>query len=172
MTAPVQASIGFATPKEVQRQFNFAGVNRGCLAMVSTARRVLWVKTPRVMELILDKQLVAFDLRGEASGNALPGIWFQSLRAFWERQHSGCQAALDYGTEATALAIADLLPEHRDRLRLTELEDLFCVSRFHMHNLVRAGLLQAVNGTGNTVNQTPMIPRRSVVEFLTARRMA
>lgn len=153
----------------VQRSFNFTGLDRACLALLPTVKCLLACDEDRVLDLIAEHELVAFDLRGPRSEKAFPGIWFQSIRAHWQRQHEGCQQPLGYNGEATALAIADLLPEHRDRLRLTEVARLMCVTNGHLHNLLDAKLLTGIGG--DRVCQAPLITRRSVAEFLTARRM-
>ena len=156
--------------KPVQRQFNFAGLDRACLALVPTVKCLLACDEDRVLDLIADRQLVAFDLRGARAEKCFPGIWFQSLRAVWQRQHAGLQEPLQYNGEATALAIADLLPAQRDLLRLTEVGRLLCVTNSHLHNLIDAKLLTGVGG--DSVCRAPMIKRAGLANFLMKRRMA
>jgi hypothetical protein len=155
----------------IQRQFDFTDLDRACLALVSTVKCLVSCDEFKVFQLIRDHELVAFDLSGPGTKKVFPGIWFQSIRAYLQRRAGGCRVPLRYNGEATALAIAELLSVHREKLRLTELTMSLCVTRRHIHNLLEAHLLTAVPGTGDRISRAPLIWRASVVEFLTGRRM-
>lgn len=155
----------------VQRQFNFAGLDRACLALVPAVRCLLACDEDRVLQLIGDHQLVAYDLRAPDAARSYPAIWFQSIRDFWIRREAGFHETLFYNGEADELVFRDLFPTRREALRLGELKLSLSVTSTHLHNLLDAHLLRSVPGTGDRVSKAPMIYRASVVEFLTGRRM-
>jgi hypothetical protein len=90
------------------------------------------------------------------------------VRAYWARAQDGAIGRLDYAGEATALVVADILPQ-RERLRLPEVKRILCVNSTHLHHLIDAGLLAATGG--DAVCKAPSITRKSLVRFLTQRRM-
>jgi hypothetical protein len=146
-----------------QRQFNFGGPWRACLAPVSAVKVFLMCDEDRVLDLIYDRKLVGFDLRGPGAERAFPGIWSRSIRTLCEGD-----PRLDYGAE-TATAILDLLPHRREDIRLSEVCRLLCVTSGHLHNLLDSGAIKGIGG--DCVSKAPMILRNSLESFLTERRM-
>jgi hypothetical protein len=67
--------------------------------------------------------------------------------------------------------LALVFPESRARLRTAEISWAFHVDQNHAVSLVKHGAIKALPGTGNRVNQSPQIPRASIVEFLSQRRI-
>jgi len=86
------------------------------------------------------------------------------------------RSVLDFkaGTQS-GLSYADVLnlifPAARQRFSATEAAWAFACDGGHIHNLIALGELQHIPGTGDTVNRAPFIPRPSLADFLTRRRI-
>lgn len=70
-------------------------------------------------------------------------------------------------TEVLAL----IFPENRGKLRTAEISYALHVDQNHAVKLVKHGVLKALPGTGDRVNKSPLVPRTSLVQFLSARRI-
>ena len=136
------------------------------MARVETAMWLLSLREDAVMDLIANGHLIAFDLRGPEARRALPAIWSRSLRC-----HAASSSSTSLARPKMSEILPDILPPGTRDLRFSEVMVALGIKPFHMHNLMEAGLLQPVPGTGNNINRSPVITRASVVEFLTRRRM-
>jgi hypothetical protein len=64
-----------------------------------------------------------------------------------------------------------IFPAARQRFTATEVAWAWACDSQHVHDLIALGELQKVPGTGDTVNRAPFIPRPSLADFLTKRRI-
>lgn len=154
----------------VQRRLPIA-VETYFLASIEAARKELRTDEDEVMDLIADRQLLAFDLRTPDAGKSFVRIWPGSIDALADARKIG--RLVEPLSEAQVDQIMNyLIGTNRAQVRATLLKERWVTSSTHIHNLIEAKLLQSVAGTGDTINKTPMVIRDSVVTFLKSRRLS
>lgn len=136
---------------------------------VAGVRAVLGSDEDDILKLISARHLRwAFDLRGLGAVRASVRIFAPCVHEYQARQQGHplppCATSLEQVFDS-------IFPHKRPTLRATELKARWNASSTHLHNLIAAGLLTAVSGTGNSVNQTPMVTRASAIEFLKQRQL-
>ena len=124
-----------------------------------------------ILELISAKALRwAFDLRSNQANRAEVRVFAPCVEEYQSKADSReLKAEREFST--IDQVIDWIFPFKRPALKATELKRQWNTGSTHIHNLIRDGLLQAVPGTGDKVNQTPTVLRASAVEFLKARQM-
>ncbi len=136
---------------------------------VAGVRAVLGADEDDVLKLIETRRLRwAFDLRGAGAKRAALRVFAPCVQEYQAREQGRpappCAATVDQ--------VIDCVFSHkRPILRATELKARWNASSTHLHNLIAAGLLAAVPGTGDCVNQTPMVTRASAIAFLKQRQL-
>lgn len=160
IAAAIQRSFPFADHREKRR-----------LARLETVMDELEANEDKVLLLVLDGELVGFNLAGANASRRLLAVWWTSIRNYVQRRDVGQVEVYKPVKHETAEVIADILPPGSRDLRFSELKLALGVKSQHLHNLIDDQLLAKVPGTGNAVNQAPMITRASVVSFLEERRV-
>lgn len=127
---------------------------------LQTARSVLGVSEDKVLRLVEDGSLMAWDLRSPGSKRELLRILTLSLRS-----HSdGLGAIRPNDTEA----LSRLVPWPSPTVLASRLASNLVVSSTHIANLVREGSLQAATKRIRAKDSLPIL-RESAVAFLTKR---
>jgi hypothetical protein len=141
------------------------------LASIEAARKDLRTDEDEIMYLIQDGQMLAFDLRTPGADKAFVRIWPASIDAIMAARKTGTQVRRIKDEELPSI-ISKIISIDRSHVRAVILRNRLVTSSTHIHNLIRPGLLEAVPGTGDTINQTPLLIRTSIVAFLKQRRMS
>jgi hypothetical protein len=136
------------------------------LALMAVAKHTLRRDEDEILESIAELRLVAFDLRSAGAKKAFVAIWTPSLLNF---KHSDTSPVYSANHPGTAVVVSHLFPGVRPWLRLREVAQGFCVTRHHLHTLIRGRLLVASGG--DTISKAPLISRLSIAELLEKRRM-
>lgn len=156
------------TAVALQRHFPFAERReKRRLARVETAMDHLEVDEDKVLLLVLDGELVGFDLAGVGADRRLLGIWWKSIRIYETRRDGGILASKPEAI-ATEDVTADLFPPQRD-LGFSAVKQALGVKSQHLHNLLDSKLMAAHGG--DAINRAPIISRASVAAFLEKRRV-
>lgn len=123
-----------------------------------------------VMELIADRQLpFAFDLRGPDAGKVYVRVFAESVEKF--KAQGAAPVVKESSAAEIERVIKEILPPKRI-LFTSHLESAFNVVAQHIKNLIHAGFIEIVPGTGNPINQSPAILRESAANFLRERRLS
>lgn len=168
-----------ATPVQRRLPINVAII--APLKTVDAARSDLETDEDDIIHLIRDKQLLAFDLRSEGAQRSEIRIYppcVDAVRMYRKGQISEADvrqlADIPETSEADVRLgkiISQIISSNRHNVPLSMLRRRLVVSSKHVHSLIEQHQLQPVAGTGNRVNQAPMIVRASIVEFLKQRRI-
>lgn len=136
---------------------------------VDAVKGALVVDEDEVLELISAGELRwAFDLRTAKAKRAEVRIFAPCVQEAQLRAQG--VAITDYAGSIDEV-IDWVFPHKRPVLRATEIDERWNMSSTHIHNLIREGSLQAVAGTGDGVNQTPLVKRESAIAFLKGRQL-
>ena len=117
---------------------------------------------------------VAVDLSDRGARRMTVRIWRRSVIAYMSGDRSWLSGGIDANARADVRAVAAMLQESvpLGDVLLSRLQDLWSVSSTHLHDLLEAGELTAVPGQTLKPKQSPLLIRKSVLEFLTRRRIA
>lgn len=145
------------------------------MSSIDAARRDLRTDENEVMDLIADKQLLAFDLRTPNAQKSFVRIYTPSLDACVENRKLGTVNAHGLPPEGGPILdaiITRIIGTNKAHIRASLLKMRWTTSPDHIRHLIEARLLERVAGSGDAVNQTSMITRSSIVALLKARRMS
>jgi hypothetical protein len=156
----------FAAP--VQRRLPIEIPVRRPLMSIDAVKGALDLNEDDVMHLIEDRQLpFAFDLRGPSAEKSYVRVWAKSVEEF----RAGKKEIREPKASDVERVLNDILPPKK-LLVTSDLERALNVVSQHVHNLIAARVLKAVPGTGNAINQSPIILRESAMALLRERRIS
>ncbi len=150
------------------------------IAQVTTTAPAIAVKLPTVS---VSGAALIFGCREKEVWNHLEDGSLQNAFNIAVRARSGrrfirvlSRSVFDFKAGVkTSLSNVDVVnlifPAARQRFSATEAAWAFACDGGHIHNLIALGELQAIPGTGDTVNHAPFISRSVLAEFLASRRI-
>ncbi len=132
---------------------------------ISTAKGILRCDEDDVLDYIAARELRwAFDLRSLGATKSFVRILARSVEAVQKGDTDLQPATLD-------AVMKIMFPHGREWMRATELMTEWNTGSDFIHDMIKAGELRIVPGTGDTVNKTPTIYRISAEQLLRTRRM-
>jgi len=138
------------------------------LKTIDAARSDLATDEDDIVHLIRDRQILAFDLRAEGSQRSEIRIYPPSVDEVRIARKFGILNNPKFDLDTI---IPKIISSSRHNIPLSMLRRRLVVSSKHVHHLLEQRLMQAVPGTGDQINQAPMIVRSSIVDFLKSRRI-
>ncbi len=157
----------------LQRRLSIAVEIIAPLKSIDAARSDLSTDEDDIIFLIRDKQLLAFDFRTEGANRSEIRIFPPSINAVRaHRLTASAQPDWSETSDADLLKIiSQIISSNRPSIPLSIFRRRLVISSKHAHALLAQHAVTAVPGTGNTINQAPMIVRATIVEFLKERRI-
>lgn len=176
-------------PSPIARQQRLPGLTvsyRVPLMDITTAKGILRCDEDDILDFIATREIRwAFDLRSPGATKAFIRILAHSVHEFSGSLSSEGRASAsgastnssNFGVRTsndltTIEAVLDhMFPHRRQYLRGTELATEWNTGSDFIHDMIKAGELKIVPGTGDTINKTPTIYRTSAEQLLRTRRM-